>query len=107
MKRLLGLLAATLAILIAMASWAQRAEDRVPRQREREGPEELKIKTEDILKEDHKKSLQDAAELVKLAEDIKADLEKNDRHILSVATLKKTEEIEKIARRLRSRMRKF
>jgi len=62
---------------------------------------------EEILKADHKKSLEDAAQLVRLSEDLKADLEKNDRHIVSVGSIKKTEEIEKLARRIRSRMRRF
>lgn len=106
MKRLFALWPAILVIGIAMALLAQRADDRFPRRREAQGPE-LKIKPEDILKEDYKKSLQDAGELVKLAEEIKADLEKNDRHVLSLTTLKKTEEIEKVARRLRTRLRKF
>ncbi len=66
-----------------------------------------KSQAEEILKADHEKSLQDAAALVKLAEDLKADLEKNDRHVLSLATLKKVEEIERLARRIKSRLRRF
>lgn len=62
---------------------------------------------EEILKAEHQKSLKDAAELVQLAEDLKAELEKSDRHVLSVGMLKKTEEIEKIAKRIRSRLKRF
>ncbi|MEZ5352997.1 MAG: hypothetical protein R2762_10210 [Bryobacteraceae bacterium] len=62
---------------------------------------------EAILKSDREKSLEDAADLLKLAEDLKIDLEKNDRHVLSVSAFKKTEEIEKLAKRIRGRMKRF
>jgi hypothetical protein len=104
MQRLV-LLPTILATLFAIASTAQRAQHRLPGQESTEP--EVKVSTEEILKQDQKESLKDAAELVRLAEEIKTDLEKNDRHVLSVATLKKTEEIEKVARRLRGRLKKF
>lgn len=66
-----------------------------------------KSQAEEILKADHEKTLKDAAQLLKLAEELKGDLEKNDRHVLSISTLKKTEEIEKLAKRIRSRLRRF
>ena len=59
---------------------------------------------EEILKADHEKDLKDAAQLIALAEQLKQELEKNDRHVLSIASLKKTEEIEKLAKRIHSRM---
>lgn len=62
---------------------------------------------EELLKADHRKSLEDSAQLLKLAEELKVELEKNDRHVLSVAALKKTEEIEKLAKRIRGRMKRF
>lgn len=82
---------------------------RTPPQGEKE-PARLpdgRLQTEAILKEDHAKSLKDADEILKLAEELKVELEKNDRHVLSVASIKKTEEIEKLAKRIRSRMRRF
>ncbi|HUQ93782.1 MAG TPA: hypothetical protein VM120_19035 [Bryobacteraceae bacterium] len=63
--------------------------------------------SEEILKADHEKTLKDAGELFRLAEDLKIELEKNDRHILSVGMLKKTEEIEKLAKRIRQRLKRF
>ena len=62
---------------------------------------------EEILKAEHAKSLQDADELMKLSEELKTDLEKHDRHVVSVATLKKLEEIEKLAKRIRGRLKRF
>jgi hypothetical protein len=63
-----------------------------------------KSQQEEILKAEHEKSLKDAAALVDLAEQLRADLEKNDSHVLSIGTLKKTEEIEKLAKRIRARL---
>ena len=65
-----------------------------------------KSQQEEILKADHEKDLKDAAQLIQLAEDLKAELEKNDRHVLSISSLKKTEEIEKLAKRIRGRLRR-
>ena len=64
-------------------------------------------RTELILKADHEASLKDIDAIRKLAEDVKIDMEKNDRHILSVATLKKLDEMEKLTKRIRSRMKRF
>src|SRR5450432_362708 len=64
-----------------------------------------KSQKEEILKAEHQQNLKDAAELADLAEQLKADLEKNDRYILSMATLKKKDEIEKLVKRIRSRLR--
>jgi hypothetical protein len=64
-----------------------------------------KLQRDEILKAEYQKSLEDARELSKLADELKLDLEKNDRNVLSIATLKKTEEIEKIAKRIRDRLK--
>ncbi len=66
-----------------------------------------KLQQDEILKEDHEKSLKDAAQLVDLAESLKEEIEKDDAHVLSISSLKKTEEIEKIARRIRARMKRY
>lgn len=90
-----------MAMMLAMAGvlgGAQQREDeprRLP---------DGRSQTEAILKADHKKMLEDAAELLRLAEDLKMELEKNDRHVVSVGMLKKTEEIEKLAKRIRGRL---
>jgi hypothetical protein len=58
-----------------------------------------------IAKANYEKSLADAGELLKLAEDLKAELEKNAEYVVSVGSIKKTEEIEKLAKRIRSRLK--
>jgi hypothetical protein len=62
--------------------------------------------TEEILKAEHQKSLQDAVELVRLSRQLRTELERNDRYIVSVSSIKKTEEIEKLARRIRARLKR-
>jgi hypothetical protein len=64
-----------------------------------------KLQRDEILKAEYQKSLEEARELSKLAEELKVDLEKNDRYVLSISTLKKTEEIEKLAKRIHDRLK--
>lgn len=60
-----------------------------------------------IIKADHEKNLEDARSLVRLAESLKTELEKQGEFVLSVGVIKKTEDIEKTARRIRSRMKRL
>ena len=60
-----------------------------------------------IAKEDYQKSLDDARELVKLAEALQSELEKNDQFVISVSEIRKTEDIEKLAKRIRSRLKRY
>ena len=65
-----------------------------------------RLQRDEMLKADHERNLEDAAALIKLAEDLKAELDKNTAQVLSVSSIKKTEEIEKLAKKIRSRMRR-
>jgi hypothetical protein len=64
-----------------------------------------KSQRDEILKLEREQNIKDAAQLAQLAEDLKVDLEKNDRFVFSLNTLKKTDDIEKLAKKIRSRMR--
>ncbi len=66
-----------------------------------------KSQSEEILKADHESNLKDLAEIQKLAAGIEEDLKKNDRHVLSLKSLKDLEAIEKMARRVRGRMKRY
>jgi len=66
-----------------------------------------KLQRDEILKADYEKSIAEARELARLADELKLDLEKNDRNVLSIATLKKTEEIERLAKRIHDRLKHF
>jgi hypothetical protein len=65
-----------------------------------------KSQNEAILKAEYEKSLKDAAQLVELARALKEELEANDSHVLSLSSLKKAEEIEKVAKRIHGRLRR-
>ncbi len=56
-----------------------------------------KLQREEILKADYQKNLEDARALSKLADELKTDLEKNDYNVLSVGSLKKTDDIDRLA----------
>jgi hypothetical protein len=58
-----------------------------------------------ILKAEHAQNLKDAAQLVDLCEQLKLDLEKNEHFVLPLATIKKTDEIEKLVKKIRARLR--
>jgi len=66
-----------------------------------------KLQSDEILKDDYRKNLKDAQELIDLAESLKMSLEKGAQHVLSLSDIKKTEEIEKISKRIRSRIRRY
>jgi hypothetical protein len=63
------------------------------------------LQRDEILKAEHQQNLKDAADMADLAEQLKIDLEKNDRFVVSMATIKKTDDIEKLAKRIRGRLR--
>lgn len=66
-----------------------------------------KSQREEMLKADHKKNLEDAAAMAKLAEEVSEDLEKDDRFVYSVKTVKKLDDIEKLAKAVRGRLKKY
>ena len=64
-----------------------------------------KLQRDEILKAEHEQNIKDAAQLVDLAQQLQQEIEKNDRFVLSLGTLKKTDDIEKLVKKIRSRMR--
>ncbi len=77
-----------------------------------EPPEDVRLpngrlQREEILKLDYQKTLEDARALSKLADELKVDLEKSDYNVLSLGTLKKTDDINRLAKRIHDRLRRF
>jgi len=66
-----------------------------------------KSQNDEILKADYQRSLKDAADLVELSQSLEKQLQYGGSHVLSLDSLKKTEEIEKLAKKLRGRMLRF
>jgi hypothetical protein len=100
--KILGLTATLFLAAATVANYAQQPElpHEVP-------PPIPRSQVEAMLKADHQRAIQDAAQLIELAESLKQELEKDDRHVLSVNSLRKTEEIEKLARKIRGRLKRF
>ena len=58
------------------------------------------------LKQQHEETQRDAQRLFELAEELKKEVEKTDAaEVLSVAIIRKAEEIEKLAKRIKNRAR--
>ena len=64
-----------------------------------------KLQRDEILKAEHEQNVKDAAQLVEMAQQLQQDIEKNDRFVFSLSTLKKTDDIEKLVKKIRARMR--
>lgn len=66
-----------------------------------------KLQRDAILNDDYEKSLKDARELARLSDELKTSLENEGKNVLSLQMLKKTEEIEKLAKRIRDRLKRY
>ena len=64
-----------------------------------------KMQSDEILKVEREQNIKDAARLTELAQQLQQDLEKNGYSVLSMSTIKKTEDIEKLARKIHGRLR--
>lgn len=102
-----------IAILLAaaLALTAQQGPPGPPFSPETDQPKDLrlpngKLQSDEILKAEYQKTLEDARSLAKMAADLKGDLERGDYNVLSIATLKKTDEIDRLARRIHDRLRR-
>jgi hypothetical protein len=98
-----------LAMLFTLALFAQRGQPPAPPP---DTPQDIqfpngKSQHEEILKQDHKKNLADAAAMAKLAEEVSEDLEKDDRFVYSVKTMKKLDDIEKLTKAIKGRLKKY
>ena len=99
-----------LTLVLAAVCLAQ-TEHAYPPRFEKDAPDDIKLpngksQRDEILKAEHQQNLRDAAQLVDLSQQLKQDLEKNDRYVLSLDDLKKTDDIEKLAKKIRTRMRR-
>ena len=93
--------------LTALGAVAAQPPSPPPEEKQDEKMPDGRLKSELLLKADHESNLKDLDEINRLTDAIRKDLEKNDRHVLSMVSLKNLEEIEKLAKRIHSRMRRF
>jgi hypothetical protein len=66
-----------------------------------------KSQRDEIAKADYKKNLEDATEILKLATELQSDLDKQGAYIVSLKTIKQTEDIEKLAKNIRGRLKRY
>jgi hypothetical protein len=64
-----------------------------------------RLRSDELAKAAYADSLEDAKKMIATAEELKIELEKNDRYVVSLSAIKKTEEIEKLAKRIRGRLK--
>ena len=94
--------------LLPLSGFAQADPEKFPKHSSEVGDIQLpngKSQRDEILKAEHEQNIKDAAKLADLADELKQALEKEDRFVFSLNTVKKTEEIERLARKIRMRMR--
>lgn len=106
-RRLLGMVAAAgLSLAPAAAQDATQRKSGIPDAPGEEDPRlpNGKSQKDAIAQAEHEKALKDAESLAALANQLREDLEKAGNYTVPVSALRKTEEIEKLARRIRGRL---
>ena len=66
-----------------------------------------KSQKQEILKAEHKKSKEEAAELLTLAQELKDEIDKDPYQVVNLRLIKKAEDIEKLARNIKNRMKRY
>lgn len=97
------------ALPLSLAAAGQIPKPRLPGDQDKDDDPRLpngKSQRDAILKSEFDKSLEDAANLQRLAGELRLDLEKDTAFVVSIQTIKKTEEIEKLAKRIRGRLKR-
>jgi hypothetical protein len=77
-----------------------------------EPPDDIRLpngkkQQDEILKAEYEKNLKDAQELAAIATTFEQDLEKSDRFVLSLSSLKKLDDMERLTKRIRGRMKRY
>ena len=82
----------------------QRPQNPPPQPQKDDDPNAPKLDSKPILEANQKEIKKSVERLYDLASELKAEVEKTDSvHVLSLAMLRKTDEIEKLAKEIRSR----
>lgn len=102
---------ANLAVTVALAAQTQEPQEPHPRIPAPNNPDEdVKLpngrsQKDAIAKEDHEAAMKDVNELITVAEQLRDDLQKSGEHVVSVSSVKKTEAIERLAKKIRGRLK--
>ena len=60
-----------------------------------------------ILKADYEQSVKDVAEIIRLAQELEQELEKNQEYVVDLRSIRKAERVEKLAKNVKNRMKRF
>ena len=102
---------AVLASLAASALCAAQEQEQAPQLPAPPNPnEDVKLpngksQKDEIAKQQHQQALKDANNLVEVAEQLRDELKNSGNYVVSVSSVRKTEEIERLARRIRGRLK--
>ena len=66
-----------------------------------------KSRTLAILQHDYEKSKQDVAEIIKLAQELQRDIERDEQFVVDVNSIRKAEKIEKLGKNIKNRFRRL
>jgi hypothetical protein len=77
----------------------------IPKPDEEDKMPDGKSRKNAIAKEEHEAALKDANQLIAVAQQLKDELEKAGEYVVPLSSVKRTEEIEKLARRIRGRLK--
>jgi len=88
--------------LLALPLACQPPDDEAPPVRLPSG----KLQRDEILKADHERALRETDRIVRLATELKAELERDGPHVYSLSAEKKAAEIERLAKRIRASIRR-
>ena len=99
-----------LVLSLALLGGLLSAGAQLPYPRERERPEDRlpngKSRTLAMLKADHRKSLEDVREIIKIAQDLERELTEKTEHVLSLEAIEKAAEIEELSKGLQKRLKR-
>jgi hypothetical protein len=111
--RMFCLLAVTVAAMLGPADQPVSQNDPLdlPSVAPPDQPRDLKLpngkwQRDEIAKADYRKNLQDAAMLVDLSQEIREELQQSDAYIVPLKTVKKLEDLEKLSRNMRGRLKR-
>jgi predicted nucleic acid-binding Zn-ribbon protein len=65
-----------------------------------------RLRSDAILKEDYEHNLEDLEKMTSLIKDVQDELKESKGYVLSMENLKRLEEVEKLSRRVRDRMKR-
>jgi hypothetical protein len=106
-----------LSSIASVLSYAKEQDDqqlppnrRLPPLPNASNPEDRKLpngksQNDAIAKQNHEQALKDTNDLIAVAEHLRDELQKAGNYVVPVSSVKKTEEIEKLARRIRGRLK--